>query len=287
MAETAERHLTEEDLASIAAGQAPGPGAAAHLRSCPDCRLDLDRTERVVSALAAPVSLHEPSADVWAGIERELGLRQDPHAGPGIAAVPGAPEPAGTSGTSAETAPGGHGGGGTLGADDAGTVSFLPRTQRRRWPVITAAAAAGLVVGAVGAAVVAGLVGQGDGGQDTPPQPVAVGEAVLAPVTDRDVEGRAEMVAEPDGALRLTVDVSEGPQEGYYEVWLRDEQASRLISLGTVSGQTATLPVPDGVDLDRFPVVDVSQEEFDGDPSHSGVTLAAGAMTRSGDATAG
>lgn len=252
MAETAERHLTEEDLASIATGQAPGPGAAAHLRSCADCRLDLDRTERVVSALAEPVTLHEPPASVWAGIERELGIQQDPDAGPGT-----------------------------------GTVTFMPRTQRRRWPIITAAAAAGLVVGAAGAVVVAGLLGQRDGGQDAPPQPVAVGEAVLAPVTDREVEGRAEMVAEPDGALRLTVDVSEGPQEGYYEVWLRDEQASRLISLGTVSGQTATLPVPAGVDLDRFPVVDVSQEEFDGDPSHSGVTLAAGAMTRSGDATTG
>ena len=31
-----------------------------------------------------------------------------------------------------------------------------------------------------------------------------------------------------DGALRLTVDVSEGPQEGYYEVWLRDEQAKQV-----------------------------------------------------------
>ena len=98
---------------------------------------------------------------------------------------------------------------------------------------------------------------------------------------------RSTGCSSPDGALRLTVDVSEGPQEGYYEVWLRDEQASRLISLGTVSGQTTTLPVPAGVDLDRFPVVDVSQEEFDGDPSHSGVTLAAGAMTRSGDTTTG
>lgn len=278
MAETTERHLTEDDLASIATGQAPGPDAAAHLRSCPGCRLDLDRTERVVSALAEPVTLLEPPAGVWAGIERELGTQQDPDAGPGASAVPDA---------SADPAPGRHGGGGTLGSDEAGTVAFMPRAPRRRWPIITAAAAAGLVVGAAGAAVVAGLLGQGDDRQDTPPQPVAVGEAVLAPVTDREVEGRAEMVAEPDGALRLTVDVSEGPQEGYYEVWLRDEQASRLISLGTVSGQSATLPVPAGVDLGRFPVVDVSQEEFDGDPSHSGVTLAAGPMTRSGDATAG
>ncbi|MDI3329470.1 MAG: anti-sigma factor [Micrococcus sp.] len=251
MAETAERHLTEEDLASIATGQAPGAEAVAHLRTCADCRQDLALTERVASALAEPITLHEPPAGVWAGIDRELGLRGDHD---------GAPVPEGD-----------------------GTVTFLPRTQRRRWPVIAAAAAAGLVVGVTGAAVVAGLLAPRDGERETPPRPVAVGEAVLAPVTDRDVEGRAEMVAEPDGGLRLTVDVTQLPEQGYYEVWLRDEQASRLISLGTVSGRSTTLPVPSGVDLDRFPVVDVSQEDFDGNPAHSGVTLAAGAMTRTGD----
>lgn len=276
MAETTERHLTEDDLASIATGAAPGADAAAHLLTCAACRQDLARTERVVSALAEPVALHEPPAGVWEAIERELDApRQDADAGPG---------------TAPDSATGGHGdgrgtAGGAAGPGGGGTVSYLPRRDRRRWPVIAAAAAAGLLVGAVGAALAGGLLAPRDGGEDAPPQPVAVGEAVLAPVTGDEIEGRAEMVAEPDGGLRLTVNVSQVPQEGYFEVWLRDEQASRLISLGTVSGRTTTLPVPAGVDLDRFPVVDVSQEDFDGDPSHSGVTLAAGAMSRSGDTT--
>jgi hypothetical protein len=273
MAETAERHLSAEDLASIATGQTPGAEVATHLRHCTDCSQGLARTERVVSALVEPVTLHEPPASVWAGIEQELGLQQGPDAGPGTPAGPAPGRPGG-------------GGEGAGGSGDDGTVAFLPRPQRRRWPVITAAAAAGLVVGAMGVAVVAGLLTPRDGGEGSPTEPVAVGEAILAPVTDRQVEGRAEMVSEPDGVLRLTVDVSELPSQGYYEVWLRDDQASRLISLGTVSGQSTTLPVPSGVDLDRFPVVDVSQEDFDGDPSHSGVTLAAGAMTRFDDTTA-
>jgi hypothetical protein len=272
MAETTQRHLTEEDLSSIATGQAPGTEAAAHLRTCAGCRQDLDRTERVLSALAEPVVLHEPPASVWAGIEQELATQQDPDAAPVTSADPRASRHGG-------------GGGGAIDSADGGTVSFLPRNGRRRWPVIAAAAAAGLVVGAAGA-VVAGLLISRDGDDETPPQPVAVGEAVLAPVASQDVEGRAEMVAESDGSLRLTIDVSTPPQEGYFEVWLRDEQASRLISLGTMSGQSTTLPVPAGVDLQRFPVVDVSQEDFDGDPSHSGVTLAAGAMTRYGDTAA-
>ena len=248
MAETAERHLTEEDLVTIAAGQDPAPEASAHLRACAACRHHLEATDRVLAALAEPVELYAPPAGVWDAIARDTADatadRMSDQASDG-------PVPA--------------------------TVAF-PARPRRRSPVV-AAAAAGLVNGAVGAAVVTGVLAsrQEAGPSETS---VAVGEAVLAPVTGDRLEGRAEMVSAPDGSLRLTVDVSGLPREGYYEVWLRDERASRLMSLGTVSGRTTTLPVPAGVDLERFPVVDVSQEHFDGDPSHSGQTLAAGAMTR-------
>jgi len=105
-----------------------------------------------------------------------------------------------------------------------------------------------------------------------------VGEAVLVPATQDDVHGTARMVVSDADGEQLVVSVSDLPADGYYEVWLRDEAASRLISLGTVSSTTTTLPVPPGVDLSRFPIVDVSQERFDGDPSHSGVTVAAGPM---------
>ncbi|QCU79063.1 hypothetical protein E7744_13675 [Citricoccus sp. SGAir0253] len=274
MAETTERHLTEDDLASIATGAAPGAAVAAHLLACPPCREDLARTERAVAALAAPVELHEPPAGLWEAIERDLGTAfPDPSP---LRPLPGDDRPAPRPG-----------GAGAAGPEEGGSVSFLPRANRRRWPVIAAAAAAGLVVGAAGAALVTAALTGDDGGNGTPQGPVAVGEAVLDPVTAADVAGRAEMVSEPDGGLRLTVDVSKLPESGYYEVWLRDEEASRLISLGTVTATTTTLPVPSGVDLARFPVVDVSQEDFDGNPAHSGVTLAAGPMTRTGDATAG
>lgn len=260
MAETAERHLTEDDLVTIAAGQDPAPEASAHLRSCATCRHHLEATDRVLAALAEPVDLHAPPAGVWDAIARDtVDATSDQTPGQTPDQTPGQ-----TSDLASDRpAP--------------ATVAF-PARPRRRWPVV-AAAAAGLVIGAVGAAVVTGVLASR---QEAGPSeaPVAVGEAVLAPVTDDRLEGRAEMLSAPDGSLRLTVDVSGLPREGYYEVWLRDENASRLMSLGTVAGRTTTLPVPEGVDLERFPVVDVSQEHFDGDPSHSGVTLAAGAMTR-------
>ncbi|HEY4614308.1 MAG TPA: anti-sigma factor [Citricoccus sp.] len=258
MAETAERHLTEDDLVTIAAGQDPAPEASAHLRACASCRRHLEATDRVLAALAEPVELHVPPAGVWDAIARgtvDATPDQTPDRIPDQTSDLASDRPA------------------------PATAAF-PARPRRRWPVV-AAAAAGLVIGAVGAAVVTGvLVSRQEAGPSE--APVAVGEAVLAPVADDRLEGRAEMLSAPDGSLRLTVDVSGLPREGYYEVWLRDENASRLMSLGTVAGRTTTLPVPEGVDLERFPVVDVSQEHFDGDPSHSGVTLAAGAMTRTG-----
>lgn len=295
MAETIQPHLSEADLAFIAVGHAPGTEVSAHLNACPDCRHDLDWTARAVTALSEPVRLHEPPADVWAGIERSLAAPENPDAGPGTsgasasdvtaAASRPAPrhDPGAGPGTPDGPVPGPSHRAGSTAVDlqDGGTVTAI--AGRHRWPVVVAAAAAGLVVGAAGAALAAGLLTPRDDDAAPPAEPVAVGEAVLEPVAAQDLEGRAEMVANPDGDLRLTVDVSRPPQQGYFEVWLRDEQASRLISLGTVSDPSTTLPVPEGVDLERFPVVDVSQEDFDGDPSHSGVTLAAGPMVPAGD----
>ena len=65
-----------------------------------------------------------------------------------------------------------------------------------------------------------------------------------------------------------------------YGEWIRDEAASRMISLGTVTRQDTTLTVPEGVDLASYPVLDVSHEHFDGDPSHSTLSLWVGEMHR-------
>jgi hypothetical protein len=63
-------------------------------------------------------------------------------------------------------------------------------------------------------------------------------------------------------------------------VWLLDEQNLGLIALGTLApGETeATFPVPDGVDLQQFNAVDVSDEPLDGDPGHSGATVMRGTL---------
>ena len=62
------------------------------------------------------------------------------------------------------------------------------------------------------------------------------------------------------------------------EVWLITEDATEIISLGMLEGQTGEFVVPDAVDLREFVLVDVSDEPVDGDPTHSGDSIVRGAL---------
>lgn len=212
-------------------------------------RADLRDTLRVIEALRADPLLVEPPHGLWEKVASAIEAEGD------LAATPA-------------------------------TVADLDahRSRRRggagaRWWVPAAAAVAGLLVG--GGAVWLNL--QPSEAPETGPvaEPQVIGDAEMDPVAATGTTASAKMTREPDGSLELTVDVPEVPDAaaGYYEVWLRDADASRLISLGTISSTSTTLRVPEGIDFSRYPVVDVSHEHFDGDPTHSGTTLWAGAMT--------
>ena len=110
-----------------------------------------------------------------------------------------------------------------------------------------------------------------------------VASAQLAPMPDGpDRGGSAEATLNrTDAGYTVTVKASgvAGP-EGFYEVWLLDPENSGLIALGSIAAgeQEATFPVPDGVDLEAFNAVDVSDEPLDGDPTHSTVTVLRGTL---------
>jgi len=67
---------------------------------------------------------------------------------------------------------------------------------------------------------------------------------------------------------------------GYYEVWLIDPTTMRMFSLGTLAPGTskAVMTLPDNVDLTRYRVVDVSAEQYDNNPAHSGDSLVRGEL---------
>ncbi len=51
------------------------------------------------------------------------------------------------------------------------------------------------------------------------------------------------------------------------------------MSLGVVDGASGTFTVPDGLDLSRYDLVDVSAEPYDGNPAHSGDSIIRGKLS--------
>ncbi|MGY1904647.1 anti-sigma factor [Modestobacter sp. SYSU DS0904] len=154
---------------------------------------------------------------------------------------------------------------------DGEVVPLRPRrAPARRW---LAVAAALLVGGVVGAGAVT-VLQEGSGSM--------VAEAGLDPLeppNGEEASGRAE-IREVGGRRSLEVDLSAPQlQDGYYEVWLLRPDVSGMVQVGVVTAGTTSLPLPDGLDLAAFPVVDVSVEPLDGDPTHSGVSVARGELS--------
>lgn len=152
-----------------------------------------------------------------------------------------------------------------IAAETGHTGRGATRGGRRSWPVRWIAAAAAVAGLAVGAGVTAVLV---PGGEQQDPSTVATAELSVPAGTGR-ASGTATLVEE-DGRTTLVVDtrglVSAG---GYFEVWLLDA-AGRMYALGVLpESSTARLAVPEGISVRRFNIVDISAQEFNGDPSHS------------------
>jgi hypothetical protein len=60
-------------------------------------------------------------------------------------------------------------------------------------------------------------------------------------------------------------------------VWLINPSVTELVSLGPLRAD-GDYDVPPGVDAAEFPIVDISDEPVDGDPSHSGDSVLRGQL---------
>jgi hypothetical protein len=53
-----------------------------------------------------------------------------------------------------------------------------------------------------------------------------------------------------------------------------------MVAVGVLgSGSTASLPLPSTLDLRTYPIVDISQEKYDGDQTHSQTSVLRGTLT--------
>lgn len=152
-------------------------------------------------------------------------------------------------------------------ASPAPVVAIAPR---RFWMPIAAAAAVAAVL--VGAGTVWWAL--------QPSPPTVLASATLDAFPDWiGSTGSAVVEERSDGAriVDVTVSVPIDPQ-GFREVWLISSDSEQLVSLGIVRGSTGTFTIPDGLDLARYDLLDVSEEPFDGNPTHSGDSILRGKL---------
>lgn len=147
---------------------------------------------------------------------------------------------------------------------------------RRRWARTAVALTAAAAVGVLG--TLAAVRPWEDRG---PGVVAASSTASLAPVAGGPggVSGRAVVVQGVAGPELRVSAVGLPLAQGYYEVWVFDGER-RMVAVGVLgAGSTASLPLPPTLDLRTFNVVDISQEKYDGDQTHSQVSVLRGTLT--------
>ncbi len=279
------KHPEPEDLALAALGEPLDGATSDHLESCETCRAEVASFTTAVfvgRAVAADgsVTLVAPPVQVWSRIREELGLSADLEPGevltgaaaeqvvdPGVTAEPAAAEPAaaGPVARAPEATAEVH----VLRDRSRRTSGGSTRRPIARW--IAVAAAAGVVVGGGGATLWAG---RGS------PAPAVVEAAALDALPGwTGASGKATVEVSADGSRHLVVTLGGAKAEsGYHEVWLIDTGVTKLVSIGVLDGATGSFDLPPGLDLGQFPVVDISEEHFDGNPTHSGDSIVRGIL---------
>lgn len=142
----------------------------------------------------------------------------------------------------------------------------------RGWLLAAAAAVALLLIG--GAVLSSGLLSSDSSGDVVASANIVNDEL---PVTFN--QAGTAVLRSNNGDLVLDIDVPDLPDSGqaFYEVWMIDTNVEGMISLGVLSAD-GQIDVPDSIDPADFPVVDVSVEPLDGDPTHSGQSILRGVL---------
>jgi hypothetical protein len=198
----------------------------------------------------ADTELQAPPPDVWEAIEAALAEPDPADERVPLAAVdspPGAPPATSFAAASADR------------RDASG---------RARWVVSAVGIAALVILLALGAWLLSGS------GSDT-----IIGRTELEALDDPGAVVGDARVVDVDGELRLQINTEalDPGDDGYLEVWVIDPDITELVSLGPVRPD-GTYDLPAGLDPERFPIVDISREPLNGDPTHSGDSLVQGQL---------
>jgi len=279
-------HLDAELLSLLALGEPLGTDADAdHLANCPTCSETLRGLQHAVHVATldtAGVELERPGSQNWAAIHQALGLApalatdplSQPSSGPPAPEKPAAPEePA-----AAEARP--NQGDGTKPAP----IPMRPSAKDRRgrpglWII---AAAAGIVLGTAAGWTAAGVLGHtgtpAPSSTQSGPVSTIVAQTSLTPLPAHTGSGDARVEQLPDGTRHLIIRLSNDPITGFRGVWVGSADLSRMVSLGVLDNESGSFTIPDGIDLAQYPIVDVSNQPYNGNPAHSADSIARGTL---------
>jgi len=278
-------HLDAELLSLLALGEPLGTDAdAEHLASCPKCSetlRGLQHTVHIATLDPSGVELEEPGSQNWTAIHQALGLSPtlaaDPlsrtSAGPTVppewpAVSPAAAEAPLNRGNVPASAP----------------TPLRPGDQKRRarpglWFI---AAAAGIVLGTAAGWTAAGVLGHTPTPAPTStqsgPAAVVVAQTQLTPLPTHAGGGDAQVEQLPDGTRQLMIRLSNDHITGFRGVWVGSADLSKMVSLGVLANDSGTFTIPPGIDLAQYPIVDVSDQPYNGDPAHSADSIARGTL---------
>lgn len=279
-------HLDAELLSLLALGEPLGTAADAdHLASCPKCSeilSDLQYAVHIATLDHEGIELEEPGSQNWTAIHQALGLSpalaRDPlsqhTAGSPVPPVKPAISPAATVeapqqlDTEPESAP-------TPLRPDA-------KDRKARTQLRITAAAAGIVLGTAAGWAAAGFLGHTDTPAPTSTQSgstaIVLAQTPLTPLPTHTGSGDAEVRQLPDGTRQLMIRLSNDPIAGFRGVWVGSADLSKMVSLGVLGNDSGTFTIPAGIDLAQYPIVDISDQPYNGDPAHSADSIARGRL---------
>jgi hypothetical protein len=253
-------HLTHDQLISLAMGEPEGAEDAVHTTTCEECRDELASLRRLVAIgpeTKAVLDLPAPPAALFDRVLAEVRAAESlprPHPRD---CVPDAPVPP------AEP---------VAMVDDHRWTRSSRRGGRHGLPRGAVSA-----VAAVAAAIVAIAATLAITYRSRPVDVLTSAPLAAYGQTPPTAHGNAQVLA----GDRMRIRVADLPAvPGYYEVWLIDPATMQMFSVGVLATGTsrAVMKLPANVDLTRYRVVDVSAEQYDNNPAHSGDSLLRGEL---------
>jgi hypothetical protein len=152
-------------------------------------------------------------------------------------------------------------------------VPMESKTRGANRSMFALAASVGVLVGGLGTYIAVST-------DSADSRATIVAQASLDPLRDVTEPAQAS-VQQINGDQVLNVQASGLPAtDGFYEVWLLAPDAVSMISVGMLdSSEGGQFPLPAGIDLAAYPIVDISLEHFDGVAAHSADSILRGKLT--------